>query len=101
MMGVFRWFKNLWSAPSPAETSETGLSRRGFLSSLSAVVAASFLAPGLPPVPESLKFIAVTTTDFFNAQFDLIQQVQRRAAEEIMAAEDARILSYLQTMLEA
>lgn len=99
-MRLLDWFKSLWS-PSPAPPMEEGLTRRAFLGGLTASVTAAFLTPSLPPVPEPIRKAVADITGLLEAQFEIIEHVYQRALWDIMAAEDARFLAYVDAVLEA
>lgn len=88
--------KSWWSTPTPKAPSSP--SRRGFLAGFGALGLAAFALPALDAAVPSWE--VAPWTGHLDARFDLVAQIERRAREEIMAAEDARILELLRVRAE-
>lgn len=72
--------------------------RRAFLKGFGATVAAALIAPALPVFAEvcpEYKLVSGSVEWAFDVRYDLVGQMQGRAAQEIMEMEDARIMELL------
>jgi len=81
-------FRDLFASP------ESDPSRRSFLLGGGAVLAAALIAPNLPALQESFPEFEIVP---WTARLDcsLMDEIEQRAVEDIMAAEDARVLEQL------
>jgi hypothetical protein len=64
-------------------------------------MAAAMIAPSLPPIAEALPELAADIQHAMTAQYSIIEQVYQNALEEIMAAEDARVMALLDRVIES
>jgi hypothetical protein len=113
---MFKWIDGLRKLVSPPgfsdvyesakrlvweDAPEPDLSRRAFLKGFGASMAAAMIAPSLPPIAEALPELAADIQHAMTAQYSIIEQVYQNALEEIMAAEDARVMALLDRVIES
>jgi hypothetical protein len=85
-MNLFKKLLRWWSSPTVDE------SRRALIKGAGALAVAALLAPAL-----ATHSFTVATAEFpLDASWSIMQHVEQRATEEIMAAEDARVMAILE-----
>lgn len=90
-MSLWSRLKSWWNTPV-----QHNPSRRSFLLGVGAVTAAALFTTSLPPIQKVLPDIDLG--GLLNIQWDLVEHVQQRALEEIMAAEDAKVMALLERL---
>jgi hypothetical protein len=84
-MSFFKRLRGWFNSPEP------DFSRRSLLLGLSAAATAALIAPSLPVLEPQYNFEFGRSYSFLRCA--VIEAIERRAVEEIMAEEDARFLA--------